>query len=71
MLYLTIKGRRDGYGIDQCGSTTTVADMIDLLSRYNGNTPIYISNDNGYTFGSIKEYEIQENYTDELEEEEE
>lgn len=55
MNVLYIEGRRNGYDPDQCGKTMTVAEMISFLSRFDGDLPIYLNNDSGYTFGSIDE----------------
>lgn len=61
MKYLTIETRRNGYGVDQCGRTLTVAELIDYLSQWGEDMPIYFSNDNGYTYGSICFDDINEN----------
>lgn len=55
MNVLYIEGRRNGYGPDQCGRTMTVSEMIDFLSQFDGDLPIYLNNDSGYTFGNIDE----------------
>ena len=69
MCYLTLETKREGYSPDQCGSTMTVGELIDYLSQFDENAKIYYSNDNGYTYGSIKDYQIQENYEDDEDEE--
>ena len=69
MCYLNIKKKREGYAPDQCGSTMTVGELIDYLSQFDEDAKIYYSNDNGYTYGSIKDYQIQENYEDDEDEE--
>ena len=51
--YLTIETHRTGYDVNQCGHTLTVSELINYLSQWNDETPVYFSNDNGYTFGSI------------------
>lgn len=56
MNVLYIEGRRNGYDPDQCGKTMTVSEMIDFLSQFDGDLPIYLNNDSGYTFGNIDEY---------------
>lgn len=50
---------RDGYGIDQCGRTMTVGELIELLNEYDEDTKIYYKNDGGYTYGKITEYRIE------------
>lgn len=60
MKVLYIEGRRNGYGPDQCGRTMTVSEMIDFLSQFDGDLPIYLNNDSGYTFGNIDEDSFSE-----------
>lgn len=50
LLYQTF---REGYGIDQVRRTMTVGELIDFLSDYDEDTPIYLSFDNGYTYGGL------------------
>lgn len=52
---LYIEGNRNGYSPDQCGRTLTVGELIALLSDFDEDTPVYLRNDNGYTYGSITE----------------
>lgn len=58
MKKIFIRGKRNGYTPKQCGYTMTVGDLIDLLEYIDRDTPIYLENDNGYTFGSITEDDI-------------
>ena len=60
MSVLYIEGRRNGYDPDQCGETMTVSEMIEFLSQFDGDLPIYLNNDSGYTFGNIDEYSFSE-----------
>lgn len=60
MNVLYIECRRNGYGPDQCGRTMTVSEMIDFLSQFDGDLPIYLNNDSGYTFGNIDEDSFSE-----------
>lgn len=53
---------RDGYGIDQCGDTLTVGELIDILSEYDEDTEIFYKNDNGYTYGRITADRIECEY---------
>jgi len=55
-----INGNRNGYGPDQCGRTLTVAELIEFLNQFDDETPVYLKNDGGYTFGSIQEGDIWE-----------
>lgn len=56
---LFIEGKRNGYGTDQCGRTLTVGELIEILQNYDEDTPIYLRNDGGYTYGSITEHDIE------------
>ena len=42
-----IEGKRNGYGIDQCGQTLTVGELIEILEQFDYDRPIYLRNDNG------------------------
>lgn len=58
MKALFIEGKRNGYGIDQCGRTLTVRELIEILDGFDEDRPVYLRNDNGYTYGSITEWDI-------------
>ncbi len=68
MYALFINGKRNGYNTKQCGETLTVRELIEELSYYDNDTPVYLRNDNGYTYGSITICDIYS--TDDLETEE-
>lgn len=55
---LFIEGKRNGYGPDQCGRTLTVGELIEILSEFDEDRPVFLRNDNGYTYGSIREEDI-------------
>ena len=57
---LFIEGRRNGYTPAQCPSTITVGELRELLEDYDDDLPIFLCNDNGYTYGNITEYSITE-----------
>ena len=61
---IIINANREGYGMDQISKTLTVGDLIVLLSQYDGETPVYIGNDRKdygwYTYGGIREWDIEE-----------
>jgi len=67
-----IEGKRNGYAPDQCGKTITAGELIRFLEDYDEDTPVYLKNDNGYTYGNITERSIewQEAEEDEVEEDE-
>ena len=66
MNVLFINGKRNGYGVDQCGKTLTVRELIEELEEYDGDLPVYLNNDNGYTFGNITLSDIYEDEAVEL-----
>jgi hypothetical protein len=51
---LYIESRREGYSPAQCGQTLTVGELVEYLEQFDHETEVYISNDSGYTFGSIR-----------------
>lgn len=53
MTNLFINANRNGYSPEQCGHTLTVGELINYLQELDEDTKIYVSNDNGYTYGSI------------------
>ena len=55
---LFINGKRNGYGPEQCGRTLTVRELIELLSEFDEDTEVFLSNDSGYTYGSITESDV-------------
>lgn len=67
---LFINGKRNGYLPEQCGRTLTVGELIEILQGYDPDMEVYLKNDNGYTYGSITDYDIYEDEVDEEEEEE-
>lgn len=69
MEVLYIEGRRNGYGPDQCGKTLTVGELVAFLQEnYDEDTPIYLRNDKGYTYGNITEGSFEIDYCDDLDE---
>lgn len=57
---LFIEGRREGYTTEQISHTMTVGELIDYLSQFDEDMPVYLNNDNGYTYGSITETSFEE-----------
>lgn len=57
---LFIRGNRNGYSPKQCGRTFTVGELIAFLQDFDEDMPVYLNNDNGYTYGSIRERDIWE-----------
>ena len=44
---------RYGYTPEQAGATLNVGELIDLLSEYELELPVYFRNDDGYTYGYL------------------
>lgn len=59
---LFIEGTRSGYAPEQCDETFTIDNLIEKLEglkeEYGGDLPIYLYNDNGYTYGHINDNTI-------------
>ena len=65
---LIIESKREGYTIEQAENereAITVGELMRLLEDFDEDTKVYISNDNGYTYGSVTEYRIREDWVDE------
>lgn len=60
MTKIIIEARREGYGTDQIKKTMTVGELIAQLEEYDENAPVYLSHDNGYTYGGITESRFEE-----------
>lgn len=62
-----INGKRNGYAPDQCGETMTVKELIEMLEGYDEDALVFLSNDNGYTYGSINQWDFStsEDYDEE------
>lgn len=58
---------REGYGLDQIRRTMTVGELISFLSDFEEDTPVYLSFDNGYTYGGITEGRFRDDEEDEEE----
>lgn len=66
---LLFQTRREGYGIDQIRRTMTAGELINFLAQYDEDTPVYLSFDNGYTYGGITEECFEEGYEEDRENE--
>lgn len=67
MRVVTIEARRSDYNAEAAASRRsgmTVSELIDLLEGFDGDMPVIISNDSGYTFGSIEPGDICQMETD-------
>ena len=65
---IIIEAKREGYTIEQAENereAITVGELMRLLEDFDEDAKVYISNDNGYTYGSVTEYRIHEDWVDE------
>ena len=65
---IIIEAKREGYSIEQAENereAITVGELMQMLEDFDEGTKVYISNDNGYTYGSVTEYRILEEWVDE------
>lgn len=67
MSRLIIHTNRDGYNYEQCGPTMTVQELMELLEEFDPDSKIYLNFDNGYTFGSLTRYRIEEEFDEDNE----
>ena len=50
---------RYGYTPDQTGVTMSVGELIDALSEYDMESPVYFRNDDGYTYGYLDDKTVR------------
>ena len=62
---LIINANHNGYAPEQCGRTMTVAELMSYLEQFDDGLPVYLSHDNGYTYGSITEGDFEDMDVDE------
>ena len=65
---IIIEAKREGYTIEQAENereAITVGELMQMLEGFDEDTKVYISNDNSYTYGSVTEYRIREDWVDE------
>lgn len=59
MRRLIIEVFREGYDTEQVRNTMTINEMIEYLTEMareaGGDTPVFNSHDNGYTYGGFRE----------------
>jgi len=64
---LFIEGNQNGYSPAQCGRTMKVGEFIEYLAQFEYEAPVYLRNDNGYTYGRITERDFSDDEYDEEE----
>lgn len=72
MEVFVIEAQRLEYSVDKvAGRAMTVGELIAELRQYDEDCPVCISNDNGYTYGPVRPYDIRCEETEETGETEE
>lgn len=66
---IKIEAKREGYSINQVSNTMTVGELIAYLEQFDENDKVYLSHDNGYTYGGINYNDIDEDWINDDEEE--
>lgn len=46
---------REAYGLEDIRRTMTVGELVAHLQEYDPDTPVYLSFDDGYTYGGLNE----------------
>lgn len=64
MKAIIINTQREGYSPEQVSNTVSVGELKELLEQFDEEDYIYLSFDNGYTFGGITQWQINEEYFD-------
>ena len=62
-MILTINAHREGYAPDQIASTMTVGELIEFLNNFDEDEKVYLSHDNGYTYGGITASRFEDGIT--------
>lgn len=60
-----IEAAREGYSPEQVRNTMTVKELIEILSDYDEDAKVYLSHDDGYTYGGIRYGSFSEQETEE------
>lgn len=60
-----IEAARECYSPEQVRNTMTVKELIEILSDYDEDAKVYLSHDNGYTYGGIRYGSFSEQETEE------
>lgn len=69
MEIVVINATNEGYTTKQVKHTMTVEEVINQLEQFDLQSKVYLSFDNGYTFGGITASDIDCQVVDEVEDE--
>lgn len=60
-----IEAQRAGYSIGQvAGRAITAGEMIEWLQQFDKDSPVIVSNDNGYTYGPVRHSDLHNEWLD-------
>lgn len=60
-----IEAQRAGYSIGQVtGRAITAGEMIEWLQQFDEDSPVIVSNDNGYTYGPVRKSDLYNEWLD-------
>lgn len=63
---IVFEAEREGYSIDQIADRAmTVGELIRILEDYDEDRLFILSHDNGYTYGSLSEWDFKDMEEDE------
>lgn len=68
---LIIEARREGYSTKQVYNTMTVGELKEYLDQFEDDVPVYLSHDNGYTYGGIHANDFMDDWVNDEKEEDE
>ena len=60
MANLIINTRREAYSISDVRGTLTVGDLINYLEQFDETDKVFLSFDEGYTFGGLSHFDFDE-----------
>jgi hypothetical protein len=55
---IIIQARRTSYSPNDVRNTMTAREVIECLENFDGDSLVYLSHDNGYTYGGITNSDI-------------
>ena len=64
---IIIEANHEGLQINQIRETMTAGEIIDWLSKYDEETPVYLLHNEDYTFGGIRERDFTDDWIEDEE----
>jgi len=59
---LVFQTQRDCYSLDDVRDTMTVKELREYLEQFDDDARLYVSHDNGYTYGAVREDRFDDRY---------